>query len=77
MLYWHTHRAGTGPAQKRRELSIPQNKRESLIYTVMMCFVMVLWMSIYNVSLQQGGFGLDAVAAGWLGFPLAYVFAMC
>lgn len=56
---------------------MPQNKRESLIYTVMMCFVMVLWMSIYNVSLQQGGFGLDAVAAGWLGFPLAYVFAMC
>ncbi len=33
---------------------MPQNKRESLIYTVMMCFVMVLWMSIYNVSLQQG-----------------------
>lgn len=56
---------------------MPQNKRESLIYTVMMCFVMVLWMSIYNVSLQQGGFGLDAVAAGWLGFPIAYVFAMC
>ena len=56
---------------------MPQNKRESLIYTVMMCFVMVLWMSIYNVSLQQGRFGLDAVAAGWLGFPLAYVFAMC
>lgn len=56
---------------------MPQNKRESLIYTVMMCFVMVLWMSIYNVSLQHGGFGLDAVAAGWLGFPIAYLFAMC
>ena len=56
---------------------MPQNKRESLIYTVMMCFVMVLWMSIYNVSLQQGGFGLNAVATGWLGFPIAYVFAMC
>ena len=56
---------------------MPQNKRESLIYTVMMCFVMVLWMSIYNVSLQYGGFGLDAVAAGWLGFPIAYLFAMC
>ena len=56
---------------------MPQNKRESLIYTVMMCFVMALWMSIYNVSLQYGGFGLDAVAAGWLGFPIAYLFAMC
>ena len=29
---------------------MPQNKRESLIYTIMMCFVMVLWMSMYNVA---------------------------
>lgn len=56
---------------------MPQNKRESLIYTVMMCFVMVLWMSVYNVSLQRGGFGPDAVAEGWLGFPVAYLFAIC
>ena len=38
---------------------------------------MVLWMSIYNVSLQYGGFSLEAVVAGWIGFPFAYVFAMC
>ena len=56
---------------------MPQNKRETLIYTVMLCFVMVPSMSIYNVSQQYGGFGLDAVAAGWLGFPIAYLFAMC
>lgn len=30
---------------------MPTNKRESLIYTFMMCFCMVLWMSIYNVSI--------------------------
>ena len=30
---------------------MPQNKRESFIYTVIMCFTMVLWMSIYNVTL--------------------------
>ena len=29
---------------------MPRNKRESLIYTVLMCFTMVLWMSIYNVT---------------------------
>lgn len=56
---------------------MPQNKRESLIYTVMMCFVMVLWMSFYNVALQQGRFTLEALAAGWLGFPFAYVVGMC
>ena len=56
---------------------MPQNKRESLIYTVLMCFVMVLWMSPYNAALRHGGPGLPALTAGWLGFPFAYVFAMC
>ncbi|MFA9376551.1 MAG: DUF2798 domain-containing protein [Lachnotalea sp.] len=56
---------------------MPQNKRESLIYTVMMCFIMVIWMSIYNVSLYMGGLSLESVKEGWIGFPIAYVFAMC
>lgn len=54
---------------------MPQNKRESLIYSVIMCFVMVLWMSIYNVSLHHGTLNLDTVRAAWMGFPIAYVFA--
>ena len=45
---------------------MPQNKRESLIYTVLMCFTMVLWMSFYNVALQQGGVSLSVLTAGWL-----------
>lgn len=56
---------------------MPQNKWESLIYTVMMCFFMVLWMSIYNVAFQYGAFNLDIVVTGWIGFPIAYLFAMC
>lgn len=56
---------------------MPQNKRESLIYSVMMCFCMVLWMSIYNVSLHQGGLSLQSIQTGWLGFPIAYIFAFC
>ena len=56
---------------------MPQNKRESLIYTVMMCFFMVLWMSVYNVALQQQAFNLEVVVTAWIGFPIAYVFAMC
>lgn len=56
---------------------MPQNKRESLIYTVIMCFFMVLWMSIYNVALQYRAFNLEVVVTGWIGFPIAYVFAMC
>lgn len=56
---------------------MPKNKRESLIFTVMMCFTMVLWMSIYNVSLQMHSLSLNSVAAAWMGFPVAYIFAMC
>lgn len=56
---------------------MPQNKRESLIYTVIMCFFMVLWMSIYNVALQYGAFNWETVVTGWIGFPVAYLFAMC
>lgn len=54
---------------------MPKNKRESFLYSVMMCFTMVLWMSLYNVSLQKGYFGLDIVQSAWLGFPIAYIFA--
>ena len=51
---------------------MPQNKRESLIYSVMMCFTMVLWMSIYNVTLHMGVLNFDTICAEWLGFPIAY-----
>ena len=55
---------------------MPKNKRESLIYTVMMCFTMVIWMSMYNVSLNWGVFDMETLKEGWLGFPVAYLFAM-
>lgn len=54
---------------------MPQNKRESFLYSVMMCFVMVLWMSIYNVTLQRGYFGWEVIQSAWLGLPMAYVCA--
>lgn len=56
---------------------MPQNKRESFIYTVIMCFTMVLWMSIYNVTLHTGTFNAQVIKGVWLGFPIAYVFAAC
>ena len=56
---------------------MPMHKRESLIYTVLMCFTMVLWMSMYNVTLHMGGFSTEVLREGWLGFPFAYIYAMC
>lgn len=56
---------------------MPKNKRESVIYSVMMCFCMVLWMSVYNVSWAQGGVSLHSVQEGWMGMPIAYIVALC
>ena len=56
---------------------MPKHKRESLIFTVMMCFFMVFFMSIYNVACHHGTFNLEIIKDAWLGFPIAYCFAMC
>lgn len=56
---------------------MPTNKRESLIFTIIMCFCMVIWMSIYNVARMHGWqFNLDVVAEAWVGFPFAYIVAI-
>ncbi len=54
---------------------MPQNRRESLIYTVLMCTFMVFVMSVYNVALNQG-FAFHAVREAWLGFPIAFAVAI-
>lgn len=56
---------------------MPTNKRESLLFTIIMCFCMVLWMSLYNVARVHGWqLNGEVVSAAWLGFPFAYVVAM-
>lgn len=52
------------------------NKRESALYTMIMCFCMVLWMAIYNVARSHGELSWDVVAQAWLGFLPAYLVAM-
>ena len=34
------------------------------------------WMSVYNVTLHMGQFGVETLNEAWLGFPVAYIFAM-
>lgn len=55
---------------------MPSNKRESFIYTIMMCFVMVFWMSLYNIYLHTGAVTLDVLRSAWLGLPLGYCCAL-
>ena len=54
---------------------MPTNRKESLVFTMFMCAFMVFWMSVYNVSLHFG-FSSEAIKEAWLGFPLAYLFAI-
>jgi hypothetical protein len=60
-----------------RTFQMPQNKRESMIYTVMMCFCMVLWMALYNVTMHNGVLNLETVKDAWIGFPFAFIVALC
>lgn len=54
---------------------MPTNKKESLVFTIFMCAFMVFWMSVYNVSLHMG-VSMEAVKQAWIGFPIAYLFAI-
>ena len=59
----------------KEEKLMPTNKKESLVFTIFMCAFMVFWMSVYNVSLHLG-FSSEVFKQAWLGFPIAYLFAI-
>lgn len=55
---------------------MPQNKRESIIYSLIVCFMMVFFMSIYNVTLHHGKLSLEVIQQAWLGLPIGFIFAL-
>lgn len=54
---------------------MPINKRESMIFTIIMCAFMVFIMSLYNVG-RIHGITSELLTQAWLGFPLAYGIAI-
>lgn len=54
---------------------MPINKRESMIFTILMCAFMVFFMTLYNVA-RVHGISNEMVASAWLGFPLAFIIAL-
>lgn len=54
---------------------MPTNKRESFIFTIMMCAFMVFIMTLYN-ELLVFGFSKNVIKDAWVSFPLAYVVGM-
>lgn len=53
---------------------MPVNKKENLVYTVLMVFVMASVMTMFNISLHQG-FTLESLKNAWLVFPLTATIA--
>lgn len=56
---------------------MPTTKNESFVYTCLMCFVMVLGMSIYNIGLAKGELSTEVISAAWMGLPLGCLVAFC
>ena len=40
---------------------MPQNKREDLIYSVLMVFMMAIWMCTYSMAIVYGGLSLEVL----------------
>ncbi len=55
---------------------MPTTKKESLVFTIIMCAFMVFVMSVYNVSVHSGGFSKDVIMDALVGFPLAFIVGM-
>ena len=55
-------------------IQMPVNKREHLVYTFLMVFVMALVMTSYNV-IRHDGFSLVSLQKAWIIFPITYVLA--
>ena len=49
---------------------MPQNKKESLIFTLMMCAFMAFCMGYYAQVREMGEIGLKPLMNSWLTFPL-------
>lgn len=55
---------------------MPTNQREEILFTMLMCFFMALFMTIYNVATMHQQFNLDVLATAWINFPLSYIVAL-
>lgn len=53
---------------------MPVNKKESLIYTILMVFVMAGVMTTYNIVIHQG-LNIESLKKAWLVFPISATIA--
>ena len=54
---------------------MPTNKKEGLIFGISMCFIMVFFMGLLNISIHLGGFNLNSIKTAIIAFPVTFIIA--
>ena len=54
---------------------MPTNKKEGIIFGVCMCFIMVFFMGMLNISIHHGAFNKEVFAICLKAFPVTFVIA--
>ena len=51
------------------------NKKEELIFGIIMCLIMVFFMGLLNISIHLGGFNLNSIKTTIIAFPITFIIA--
>ena len=54
---------------------MPTNKKESIVFGICMCVIMVFFMGLLNISIHLGGFSLNSIKTALVAFPLTLLIA--
>lgn len=54
---------------------MPTNKKESIVFGICMCVIMVFFMGLLNISIHLGGFNLNSIKTAVVAFPVTLVIA--
>lgn len=55
---------------------LPGNKKEGIAYSLLMCALMVFFMSIFNVCIGYGSVSLDTFVIAIESMPICFIFAL-
>lgn len=54
---------------------MPKNKKEGIIYGISMCFIMVYFMGLLNISIHSGSLNLNVFLISLKAFPITFLIA--
>lgn len=54
---------------------MPKNKKEEIIFGIIICAIMVFFMGLLNISIHLGEFNFDSIKTNFIAFPVAFIIA--